>query len=43
MKEELLKRYPGNPILTYKDLPYHINAIYNCGATKFGDKYVLIP
>ena len=43
LKEELLKRYAGNPILTYRDLPYHINAIYNCGATKFGDKYVLIP
>ncbi len=43
MKEELLKRYPGNPILTYKDLPYHINAIYNPGAVKFGEKYVLVP
>ena len=43
MKSELLKRYPGNPILTHEDLPYHINAIYNPGAVKFGDKYVLVP
>lgn len=43
MERELLKRYSGNPILTYKDLPFHINAIYNPGAVKFGDKYVMIP
>ena len=43
MREELLKRYLGNPILTYKDLPYHINAVYNPGAAKFGEKYVLVP
>lgn len=43
MKEELLKRYSQNPILTHKDLPYNINAIYNPGAVKFGDKYVLVP
>lgn len=43
LKGELLTRYSGNPILTYQDLPYHVNAIYNPGAIKFGDKYVLIP
>lgn len=43
MKEELLKRYGGNPILTYASLPYHINAMYNPGAVRFGDKYVLVP
>ena len=43
MAEELLKRYEKNPILTYKDLPYHVNAIYNPGAVKHGDKYVLVP
>jgi predicted GH43/DUF377 family glycosyl hydrolase len=43
LKEELLKRHPGNPILTFKDLPYHVNAVYNPGATRLGDKYVLVP
>ena len=43
MKKELLTRYQGNPVLTYKDLPFHCNAIYNPGAVKFGNKYVLIP
>lgn len=42
-KSELLKRYTGNPILTYKDLPYNCNAVYNAGAVKFGDQYVMIP
>jgi len=40
---ELLKRYPGNPILTWKDLPYHVNAVYNPGAVKHGDEYILVP
>ncbi len=43
MKEELLKRHPENPILTHQDVPFLCNAIYNCGATKFGEKYVLVP
>ncbi len=43
MKEELLKRYPGNPILTYRDVPFHANAVYNPGAVKFGDEYILVP
>ncbi len=40
---ELLKRYPGNPILTWRDLPYHVNAVYNPGAVKCGDEYILVP
>ena len=43
LKSELLRRYPGNPILTYKDVPFHANAVYNCGAVKFGREYILIP
>jgi beta-1,4-mannooligosaccharide/beta-1,4-mannosyl-N-acetylglucosamine phosphorylase len=39
----LLKRHPENPILTHVSLPFLCNAIYNPGAVKFGDLYVLIP
>jgi len=39
----LLTRHPANPILTYKDLPFNCNAIYNPGAVRFGSKYVLMP
>jgi len=42
VKQELLTRYSGNPILTSKDLPFLCNAVYNPGAVKFGDKYVLV-
>jgi len=37
----LLKRYKGNPILTPDVLP-ETDAVYNCGATKFRDKYLLL-
>jgi beta-1,4-mannooligosaccharide/beta-1,4-mannosyl-N-acetylglucosamine phosphorylase len=43
IKSELLKRYTNNPIITYKDLPFNCNAVYNAGAVKFGKKYILIP
>ncbi len=42
MKGELLKRYEKNPILTYRDLPTLCNAVYNPGAVKFGDRYLLL-
>ena len=43
MERELLTRYRGNPILTWRDMPFHVNAVYNPGAVKWGDKYVLVP
>lgn len=43
MKHELLKRYPENPILVPDDMPFLCNAIYNPGAVKFGNKYLLLP
>lgn len=43
MQGELLRRHDGNPILTYRDLPFHANAVYNPGATKAGDEYILVP
>lgn len=42
MKGELLKRYEKNPILTYRDLSTLCNAVYNPGAVKFGDQYLLL-
>ena len=37
----LVKRYEGNPILTASDLP-GCEAVFNCGAVKFGKKYLLL-
>ena len=42
MTSELLRRHERNPILTSDDLPFLCNAIYNPGATKFGDEYILL-
>jgi predicted GH43/DUF377 family glycosyl hydrolase len=43
MTRELLRRHSGNPILSPGDLPFLCNAIYNPGAVKAGDRYVLLP
>lgn len=39
---ELFTRYPGNPILTVKDIPYPANSVFNAGACKVGDESVLL-
>ena len=38
----LLRRYPGNPILTAQDFPRPVNSVFNAGATKCGDEYILL-
>ncbi len=43
LKKELLVRHPENPILTFKDLSYNVNAIYNPGAVKYKKEYILVP
>jgi len=40
--EPLFTRYPGNPILTGKDIPYPVNTVFNAGAVKVGDETVLL-
>lgn len=39
---ELFKRYPKNPIITAKDLPYPAHTIFNPGATAFQNNTLLI-
>ena len=39
--EEPFTRYPGNPILTARDIPYSANSVFNAGAIKVGDDTVL--
>lgn len=41
-RRELLTRHPGNPILTWRDAPIPANAVYNPGATKVGERYLLL-
>ncbi|MGA7721792.1 MAG: glycoside hydrolase family 130 protein [Ignavibacteriaceae bacterium] len=35
-------RYRNNPILTKKDVPFDVNSIFNPGAIKFGNEYILL-
>jgi len=35
-------RYKENPILTVKDVPFRVNSIFNPGAIKYKDEYLLL-
>ncbi|MCB0751618.1 MAG: glycoside hydrolase family 130 protein [Ignavibacteriae bacterium] len=37
-----IERYLNNPILTIKDVPFRVNSIFNPGAVKFNNEYLLI-
>ena len=39
---EIVKRYPGNPILSKKDVPYPVETVHNAGAVKFEGRYLLV-
>ncbi len=36
------ERYLNNPILTNKDVPFKVNSIFNAGAVKYKDEYILL-
>lgn len=38
----VLKRYPGNPVLSAKDVPYDADLVFNAGVAKYEGKYVMI-
>jgi len=42
MREHIAKRYEGNPILTAADFPRPVNSVFNAGAAKLGDEYILL-
>jgi predicted GH43/DUF377 family glycosyl hydrolase len=37
-----IKKYPMNPILIKEMVPFKVNSIFNPGAVKLGDKYLLL-
>ena len=37
-----IKKYTGNPIITKNDVPFKVNSIFNAGAVKYKDKYLLL-
>ncbi len=36
-----VKRFPGNPILSAKDIPYDASLIFNAGVCKYNGKYIM--
>lgn len=39
---DIFRRYPGNPIITTKDLPYGANSVFNAGAAQVGSETLLL-
>ncbi len=37
----VIKRYPHNPVLSAKDVPYSSALVFNAGATKYNGKYIM--
>ncbi|NOZ75330.1 MAG: glycosidase [FCB group bacterium] len=42
MKNAVIKRYPGNPILTKNDVPYPVETVHNAGMVKYNDSYIML-
>ena len=38
----VVTRYPGNPLLSSKDVPYSSALVFNAGVTKFKGRYVMV-
>ena len=37
-----IKRHPGNPVLSARDVPYPASLIFNAGVTKYQGRYVMV-
>ena len=42
MKQDIVRRYHGNPILTKADIPYPVETVHNAAVVKHGDEYVML-
>ena len=42
MKHDIVKRYPGNPILTKAEIPYPVETVHNAAVVKHGDEYIML-
>ena len=38
----VIKRHPGNPILTADDVPYHATLVFNAGVCRYQGRYVMM-
>jgi len=42
MRQEIVKRYAGNPILTRDDIPYAVETVHNAAVVKHGREYIML-
>lgn len=42
VSQDVVKRWEGNPILSAEDIPFPCNTVFNAGAVKMGDEYLLL-
>jgi len=42
MKQALVKRYSGNPILTKEHIPYEVHTVHNAGMIKHNGTYIML-
>ena len=42
MTHEIVRRYPGNPILTKTEIPYPVETVHNAAVVKHGDEYIML-
>ena len=42
VRQELVKRYEENPIITHEDIPVPCNTVFNAGAARHKDEYILL-
>ncbi len=42
MKQDIVRRYPGNPILTKSAIPYPVETVHNAAVVRHGDKYIML-
>lgn len=42
MKNDIVNRYSGNPILTKEDIPYPVETVHNAAVVKHFEKYIML-
>lgn len=42
VRQDIVSRFEGNPIITKADIPIPCNTVFNAGATKFKGEYILL-
>lgn len=42
MKQDIVRRYPGNPILTKGAIPYPVETVHNAAVVKHGSEYIML-